>query len=100
MTQYDPYNPPAGESPPQAWGGEAPLGPSPSVQATMNQMTDRMQTVIDAARLCSTTPARELGLAGFGILAEGAIADLVVLDRTFNVMHTLIGGQCVFSATV
>jgi hypothetical protein len=55
LSQYDPYNPPAsanpaGDTAPQQWGQqEAPLGPSPSVQATMNQMTDRMQTVIDAA---------------------------------------------------
>ena len=51
MSQYDPYNPPASDVAPQQqqWGQEAPLGPSPSVQATMNQMTDRMQTVIDAA---------------------------------------------------
>jgi hypothetical protein len=50
LSQYDPYNPPASDvAPQQQWGQEAPLGPSPSVQATMNQMTDRMQTVIDAA---------------------------------------------------
>jgi hypothetical protein len=50
LSQYDPYNPPASDvAPQQGWGQDAPLGPSPSVQATMNQMTDRMQTVIDAA---------------------------------------------------
>lgn len=31
------------------YGQHAPLVPSPSVRATMNQMTERMQTVIDAA---------------------------------------------------
>jgi N-acetylglucosamine-6-phosphate deacetylase len=69
-------------------------------RAFRNLITRFQQTVIDAATLCATTPARELGLTGFGVIAEGAIADLVVLDRTFKVMHTLIGGQFVFSATV
>ena len=38
-------------SPPATWddSGEAAPSPSASVQATMNQMTDRLQTVIDAA---------------------------------------------------
>ena len=34
--------------------------------------------------MCATTPARELGLTGFGAIAEGAVADLVVLDRQFR----------------
>jgi N-acetylglucosamine-6-phosphate deacetylase len=49
-------------------------------------------SVVDAAMLCSTTPARELGLTGFGVLAEGAFADLVVLDRSFRVVRTFIDG--------
>jgi N-acetylglucosamine-6-phosphate deacetylase len=50
-------------------------------------------SVVDAARLCATTPARELDLTGFGVLAEGAIADVAVLDRGFRVRRTLIGGR-------
>jgi N-acetylglucosamine-6-phosphate deacetylase len=50
-------------------------------------------TLVDAARLCSTNPARALGLNGFGILAEGAAADFVVLDRAFRVRRTFIGGD-------
>jgi N-acetylglucosamine-6-phosphate deacetylase len=46
----------------------------------------------DASVLCSTTPARELGLAGCGAIAEGAVADLVVLDRQFRVVRTFIAG--------
>ena len=56
------------------------------------------RTIVDAATLCSTTPARELGLTDLGMIAEGYCADLVVLDRSFNVIHTLIDGQVVFSA--
>ena len=52
--------------------------------------------VTDAAMLCSTTPARELGLTGCGVLAEGAIADVVVLDRSFEVLHTFIEGEEVY----
>jgi N-acetylglucosamine-6-phosphate deacetylase len=50
-------------------------------------------SVVEAATLCSTTPARELGLTGFGVIAVGAIADLVVLDRGFRVVRTFIGGE-------
>jgi N-acetylglucosamine-6-phosphate deacetylase len=53
-------------------------------------------SVVDAAVLCSTTPARELGLTGFGMLAVGAVADLVVLDRGFRVVRTFIDGREVY----
>lgn len=52
--------------------------------------------VADAAILCSTTPAREIGLTGCGVLAEGATADIVVLSRAFEVLHTFIDGEEVF----
>ena len=52
---------------------------------------------VDAATLCSTTPARELGLVGHGVLAPQAIADLVVLDAQFGVVQTYIAGQLVYS---
>jgi N-acetylglucosamine-6-phosphate deacetylase len=50
-------------------------------------------SVVEAATMCSTTPARELGLTGFGVIAVGAMADLVVLDRGFRVVRTFIGGE-------
>ena len=50
-------------------------------------------TLVDAARLCSTSPARALGLNGFGVLADGAAADFVVLDRALRVRRTFIGGD-------
>jgi N-acetylglucosamine-6-phosphate deacetylase len=46
----------------------------------------------DAATVCATTPARALGLQGFGVIAPGAVADLVVLNRDLQVMQTWIGG--------
>ncbi len=54
-------------------------------------------TPVDAAIVCSTTPARELHLEGFGVLAPGAMADLVVLDSTCHVVQTWIGGRPAFS---
>jgi N-acetylglucosamine-6-phosphate deacetylase len=46
----------------------------------------------DAATVCATTPARALGLQGFGVLAAGATADLVVLDRDLRVVQTWVAG--------
>ncbi|MBI3264765.1 MAG: N-acetylglucosamine-6-phosphate deacetylase [Acidobacteria bacterium] len=52
----------------------------------------------DAALLCSTTPARELGLTGMGTIAAGAFADLVVLSNRFAVAQTYVGGELVYDA--
>jgi N-acetylglucosamine-6-phosphate deacetylase len=54
-------------------------------------------SLVDAATLCSTTAARELGLEGRGILARDAIADVVVLDDKFSVVQTYIAGELVYS---
>jgi len=50
-------------------------------------------SMVDAATMCATTPARELGLVGHGMLAEGAAADLVVLDRFGSVVQTYVSGR-------
>jgi N-acetylglucosamine-6-phosphate deacetylase len=52
---------------------------------------------VDAAAMCSTTAARELNLVGHGVLAPGAIADLVVLDQNLEVVQTYVGGQLVYA---
>jgi N-acetylglucosamine-6-phosphate deacetylase len=54
-------------------------------------------SLVDAVTLTSTTPARELGLVGHGVLAPEAVADLVVLDANFGVVQTYLGGQLVYS---
>jgi N-acetylglucosamine-6-phosphate deacetylase len=64
---------------------------------TMDRAFARLVTtmglsLIDAATLCSTTPARALRLQGFGVIAPGAVADLVVLDRELDVVQTFVGG--------
>ena len=67
-------------------------------RAFRNVVTSFGGSLVDAALLCATTPARTLGLSGFGVLAEGSAADLVVLDRAFNVVRTFVGGQMVWGA--
>jgi N-acetylglucosamine-6-phosphate deacetylase len=54
-------------------------------------------SLVDAATLCATTPAREMGLVGHGVLAVGAVADLVVLDERLTVVQTYVGGERVYS---
>jgi N-acetylglucosamine-6-phosphate deacetylase len=55
-------------------------------------------SLVDAAVVCSTTPARALGLQGFGVIAPGATADLVVLDRELRVVQTWISGSLAYEA--
>jgi N-acetylglucosamine-6-phosphate deacetylase len=54
--------------------------------------------LLSAAELCSTTPARELGLTGLGVIAPGAIADLAVLDARLRVVATWVGGAEVWNS--
>jgi N-acetylglucosamine-6-phosphate deacetylase len=56
-------------------------------------VTQAGQSLIDAAALCSTTPARELRLASQGTIAVGQMADLVVLSSSLKVEHTWIAGR-------
>jgi len=55
------------------------------------------QSLVDAATMCATTPARELGLVGHGVLAPEAAADLVVLDGNLAVVQTYVAGQLVYT---
>ena len=52
---------------------------------------------VEAAMMCATTPARELGLVGHGAIVPGGIADLVVLDAQFAVVQTYVAGQLVYN---
>jgi N-acetylglucosamine-6-phosphate deacetylase len=55
------------------------------------------QSLVAAAIMCSTTPARELGLVGYGVLAADASADLAVLDANLSVVQTYVGGNLVYA---
>jgi N-acetylglucosamine-6-phosphate deacetylase len=54
-------------------------------------------SLVDAVAVLSTTPARELGLLGHGVLAPEAAADLVVLDANFTVIQTYVSGRLAYS---
>jgi N-acetylglucosamine-6-phosphate deacetylase len=49
-------------------------------------------SLVDAALMCATNPARAMGLSGHGVIAAGATADLVLLDRHLRVVRTFVGG--------
>lgn len=50
------------------------------------------QSLVDAATLCATTPARELGLTTQGAIVSGHMADLTVLTPSLTVAQTWIAG--------
>jgi N-acetylglucosamine-6-phosphate deacetylase len=71
---------------------------------TMNQAFAKLVTamgvgLVDAAAMCSATPARALGLQGLGAITTGSTADLVVMDRDLGVTHTFIAGALVYQRT-
>lgn len=54
----------------------------------------------DAAQMCATTQAQQLGLSDCGRLVEGACADLTVLDAAGTVVQTYVGGRLVYARGV
>jgi N-acetylglucosamine-6-phosphate deacetylase len=54
-------------------------------------------SVVDAVKVCSTTPARELHLDRQGAIEVGAFADLTVLDEDLHVVMTLVGGHVAYT---
>ncbi len=67
-------------------------------RAFRNIVTMFHASIAEAAIMCSTTPARAVGLTGFGVIAEGNTADIVVLDRAFRVAKTFIDGEEIYRA--
>jgi N-acetylglucosamine-6-phosphate deacetylase len=51
--------------------------------------------LVQAVHMTSTSPARELGLIGYGVIAVGSVADLVALGPNLEVISTWIGGVSV-----
>jgi N-acetylglucosamine-6-phosphate deacetylase len=52
--------------------------------------------LVDATRMCATTPAAEAGRPDLGRIVMGAPADLVAVDAGGQVRHTWVGGVEVF----
>ncbi|HXG86804.1 MAG TPA: N-acetylglucosamine-6-phosphate deacetylase [Vicinamibacterales bacterium] len=50
-------------------------------------------SLVDAAVMCATTPARQLGLSDRGRLAVDSAADLVILTRDLRVRDTYLEGH-------
>jgi N-acetylglucosamine-6-phosphate deacetylase len=61
-------------------------------------VTDLGRSLVDAARMCATTPAQALGVEGLGRIGEGETADVVILDREFRVVRTFVDGNEVYAA--
>jgi N-acetylglucosamine-6-phosphate deacetylase len=56
-------------------------------------------SLTQALPMATAVPAEAMGLAGRkGVLAPGADADIVLLDATYQVRLTLIGGRVVYGA--
>ena len=58
-------------------------------------MTKAGFTIAEAVQMASTNPARVLGLTSIGRLEKGCDADLVVLNRNFDVKLTMVQGRIV-----
>jgi N-acetylglucosamine-6-phosphate deacetylase len=62
-------------------------------QAVRNLVAFAGRSRIDAVAAVTTTPARVLGLTDRGVIAPGAVGDLVLLDGADEVVATVVGGR-------
>jgi N-acetylglucosamine-6-phosphate deacetylase len=73
-------------------------GSTLTMDAAFRNLVERIGfSLIDAATMCATTPARELGLVGHGVLAIDAAADFSVLDASLSVVQTYVGGRLAYA---
>ncbi len=62
-------------------------------RAFQNLVLQAGASVVDAARMCATTPAEQLGARDWGRIAVGARADLVLLNQDLTVRATYLAGR-------
>jgi len=86
-------------------GGVALTEDRKALCASVSRMNDLVRTMVEqvdvplfeAVRMATWNPARALGLEDqIGVLCEGALADLVVLEEGLSVAMTFVDGQRVF----
>lgn len=53
------------------------------------------KSILVASQVCSTTPAKLLGL-NKGMIEVGRDADLIILDRDFQLLQTIVAGKTVY----
>jgi N-acetylglucosamine-6-phosphate deacetylase len=62
-------------------------------RAVRNVMSFAGWRLAEAVCLATANPARVIGLADAGVMAQGARADFVVLDRGGSVVNTIVAGR-------
>jgi N-acetylglucosamine-6-phosphate deacetylase len=73
-------------------------GSTLTMDGAFRMLVDRAgQSIVAAAAMCATSPARALRLDDRGAITIGLLADLVVLDRQHRVAHTCVSGRVVHS---
>jgi len=73
--------------------GEALLGGTTGLDSALRRLIRLGTAPVDAVRMVSTTPAATIGRADIGALTVGARADLVVLDRDWQVRRVMRAGS-------
>jgi len=66
-------------------------------QAVRNMIQFTSSSPVDAQEMTSGAPASVLGLERKGRIATGCDADLVILDKSLRVTHTIVAGQVVYA---
>ena len=52
-------------------------------------------SIVDAVRMMTETPAKNMGLSHVGKLAEGYDADILVFDQDINIQQVILSGDSV-----
>lgn len=67
-------------------------GSTLTMDAALRRVVAVGNSIVDACRMASTTPARVLGRADIGAIAPGRRADLIELSENYEVVRVMRGG--------
>jgi len=74
-------------------------GSTATMDAVFRVLVERVRlSLVDAATVCATTPARAISAAKQGAIEPGAVADLTILGPDLRVAATIIGGRVASAA--